>query len=66
MTKNHICAKEIIVFFFRKLKESRTNLNVPSNSKIAVILKKSSIIKTFPENLFKKSLIFLVFPKTSP
>ena len=57
MTKIHIFAKDFleIIGFSRKFKESRTNLNIPKQFKISVIQKKISIIKTFPEKLFKKS-----------
>ena len=69
MTKNHICAKdflEIIVFFFGKFKEFRTNLIVSKQLKKSSDEEKSSFIKTFPEKLFKKSWMVLAFLETSP
>ena len=57
MTKNHIFAKDFleIIGFTREFKESRTNLNVSKPFKNSSDKKKSSIIKTFREKLFKKS-----------
>ena len=47
MTKNHICAKdflEIIGFFFRNFKESRTKLNVSEQFKNCYDLKKNQVL----------------------
>ena len=58
MTKNPICAKDYLetIGFSRKFKESRTNLNVSKQFKNSSDCKKKSIIiMTFSDKLFKKS-----------
>ena len=55
MTKTHICSKDFpkIIDFSRKLKKSRTNLNVSKQLKnLSDSNKKISIIKTFLEKTF--------------
>ena len=57
MIKNHICSKDFpeIIDFSRKLKESRTNLNVSKQfNNSSNFKRKLSIIDTFPE---KKNIL---------
>ena len=69
MTKNHIYARDFleITVFSKKLKESRTNLNVSKQFKNSSdSKKKSSIIKTFPEKTFQIVLNVSSFSRNKP
>ena len=68
MTKNYICSKDFpeIIDFSRKLKESRTNINVSKQLKNSSDSKKIMYYKDFSRKLSEKSLMFLAFQETSP
>ena len=66
MTKYYICAMDFldIMVFSRKVKETRTNLNVPQQFKNSSDSKKNQVLLRLMQNLFSKSLeCFSLFQK---